>query len=326
MSLSVYLDQNKWIRLLQQREGTLTDSRTENILSVIERTSDERSAEFPLSLITIRETAASHNRRNRRSKMFEFMRNISKMNALAPYDITMGEEKNRCLAENSGREYDMYEQVRGKGIPFMYAGHHWSVEADDEWMISALEEFAISDEAFEEVLENSSTSGLGKDRWDDEKLAELEEIRKHHDDVLPSNEIRRRVELAGYFRDQILFKMWLKFAAAGLDLDPLDVNLYAYSLGDSEGDDALELFKQFPATYTYVSLSISRDLQKQRPIQQNDIDDLMALSVAIPYCDVVVTENMWAHEAKANDLDEIYDTTVLSDLEDLIPILEETEG
>ena len=43
--------------------------------------------------------------------------------------------------------------------------------------------------------------------------------------------------------------------------------------------------------------------------------------MAIPYCDIVVTEKMWTDIAKKERLDKIYNTSILNSLKDLSKIL-----
>ena len=53
----------------------------------------------------------------------------------------------------------------------------------------------------------------------------------------------------------------------------------------------------------------------------SDLNDVAALSVAFPYCDVVVTEKSWTHFAQRADFETEFGTRVLSNLNKLIPIL-----
>jgi hypothetical protein len=80
---------------------------------------------------------------------------------------------------------------------------------------------------------------------------------------------------------------------------------------------AFEWIQDFPAIYTHVNLTVERDIQRHRDIQPNDLNDIMALSVAIPYCDVVVTENFWAHIASQVGVDDLYNTEVTSNIEEV---------
>jgi len=54
---------------------------------------------------------------------------------------------------------------------------------------------------------------------------------------------------------------------------------------------------------------------------QHDRTDIGALSAAVPYCDVVVSERQWGHVLRTAKLDQRFGTTVISKLTDLLPIL-----
>lgn len=53
----------------------------------------------------------------------------------------------------------------------------------------------------------------------------------------------------------------------------------------------------------------------------NDLRDLQALSAAMVYADVVVTEKSWTALAQRAGLDERFGTTIVKDLNDLVSIL-----
>jgi hypothetical protein len=62
-------------------------------------------------------------------------------------------------------------------------------------------------------------------------------------------------------------------------------------------------FRTMPASYCLFELSYFRDMQPQRKVQSNDMNDLMSLCLAIPYCDVVVTERQWANAASQRGIE-----------------------
>jgi len=53
----------------------------------------------------------------------------------------------------------------------------------------------------------------------------------------------------------------------------------------------------------------------------NDLNDIAYLSVALAYCDVLVTERRWAHMFNQSDLPVRFETTVLTSLGDLTELL-----
>jgi len=65
----------------------------------------------------------------------------------------------------------------------------------------------------------------------------------------------------------------------------------------------------------------TRDMQRSRRIQPNDQNDVMSLSTAIPYSDVVVTETFWHTVVKQTKLDKLYRTCVLKSVKQLASVL-----
>ena len=77
-----------------------------------------------------------------------------------------------------------------------------------------------------------------------------------------------------------------------------------------------EVMKKFPAIYTYYSLLEGRDRELHRKIQSNDLNDVMSFTMGIAYCDIVFGEKMFINIAKHSKLDKLYDTALISSLEE----------
>lgn len=323
MVTTVYLDQNKWIRLLQQQEKHTTDPTTEQVLKTIKETAERREARFCLSRVHLAETSRSSNVRDRRDKLLDLMFTISRMWAIPPRDIVQREEIRQFVKTEAGEEYDIQSRVLGRGIPFMYGGESWKIEGDlDPDMREQLEEFAQSREAAEKVLESDMLERLRQISEPDEDLVdELEQIRESHEEAIANNKHRRRFTRVRYFRDNILPELLWECVTNEIDFDPNSFEPEQYIRNPETATETDELLKRFPESYAYVTLTTSRDIQTQRDIEPNDLNDITSLSIAIPYCDVVVTENMWAHEANQQNLDSICDTVITSDLDDLLDLL-----
>lgn len=83
-----------------------------------------------------------------------------------------------------------------------------------------------------------------------------------------------------------------------------------------------EFIDHIPTALCLFTLLQKRDQQLDRPIQVNDIADVWALSLAIPYSDIVVTEKMWASIAmKETKLAEKCNTKILKSIDELISLL-----
>jgi hypothetical protein len=67
----------------------------------------------------------------------------------------------------------------------------------------------------------------------------------------------------------------------------------------------------------WVLFEMRRDLHARGIHEEGDIRDLAALSIAVAYCDVVVTEKQWVHVLRQAKVDELMQTTLLSSAADL---------
>lgn len=77
-----------------------------------------------------------------------------------------------------------------------------------------------------------------------------------------------------------------------------------------------------PALNVYLQLIIARDDDSPgRKVQSNGMNDICHLAGAIPYCDIVVTEKMFAHLSKQQKLDKKYNCIVCNSLLELDSVL-----
>ena len=166
-------------------------------------------------------------------------------------------------------------------------------------------------------------SGLDRSRLQKElerakKVAqELEEIRSSESSRIKDNSLRRRVAIADYFQTVINPKLCTFLMSIGSD----PYILASKALIDQKS--TIRFFQSMPTSYCLVMLTFYRDMQRARRIQPNDVNDIMSLSIAIPYSDVVVTERMWHTAILHTKLDKLYKTTVLKSARDLDSILKE---
>lgn len=72
-----------------------------------------------------------------------------------------------------------------------------------------------------------------------------------------------------------------------------------------------------PPSFTHLDLIFGRDFHRHRDIEATDLEDGMALAVAIPSTDVVVTEKFFAGVAHQQDLPDRFATPIRTDLQDL---------
>jgi hypothetical protein len=73
-----------------------------------------------------------------------------------------------------------------------------------------------------------------------------------------------------------------------------------------------------------VALATQHQQQWDRPEKPNDICDIGHLCMAVPYCDVVVTERYWVDKLTREKMDRKYNTRLLSDISELPGVLRPT--
>lgn len=78
-----------------------------------------------------------------------------------------------------------------------------------------------------------------------------------------------------------------------------------------------EFIEGLPSSNTWAILRMLKHRDFTHPWDQHDWTDLSSLSVALPYCDAVITEKRWAHLFKVSGLAKKYNTTVGSRIEAL---------
>ena len=69
-----------------------------------------------------------------------------------------------------------------------------------------------------------------------------------------------------------------------------------------------------------VTLAVERDFSVAKAIDSHDAFDIAHLSGSIPYCDIVVTDRMFAAICRKKKLDELYNCNILNDLKSLAQI------
>ena len=320
----VYLDQNKWISLLREQSNGNTGS--DSTIARLRQLVEENEVVCPMSVIHLVETASASNRGGRVDDMFDLMLDFSQNQMMAPFTVVQEDEIGTKVDEMLGRDASMDGKVVGQGLAFSLGGRHYHVSSEsgelDEEVREELLEAVESDWASELLLEDEEIRDtLGSREYEEELVDRLEEIRNENEEQFSDNDNRRRHEVLGYFSEEVIPDVLQRFQRELITAPSDTVNPqtdHGISQERLESEEyAFEWIQDFPAIYTHVNLTVERDIQRHRDIQPNDLNDIMALSVAIPYCDVVVTENFWAHIASQVGVDDLYNTEVTSNIEEV---------
>jgi hypothetical protein len=81
-----------------------------------------------------------------------------------------------------------------------------------------------------------------------------------------------------------------------------------------------EILDDIPSRWVEMKLRHLRQSNPQKAWDGNDLNDVTALSIAVPYCDVVVTEKSWASMISAAKVEQPFGTVVARSLRDVVDI------
>ena len=170
-----------------------------------------------------------------------------------------------------------------------------------------MEDMLDSDEIMDFILGQRPPESMFADLK--ENVETMERIRKGFSGMKDNNLKRQR-----YFAENLVAVVAPKLAEV----------LYKAKLPpdfiikrNSKMEDIERFLDNVPTARCWFTLLYQRDQQLQRPIQENDLNDIWFLTLAIPYSDIVITERMWASISRDAKLDTKYDTSIFSSIRDL---------
>lgn len=126
---------------------------------------------------------------------------------------------------------------------------------------------------------------------------------------------RERIECENWLESVVLI---LVDALAHLRIDRQEFMSW---LG--QGENLQRFCRCIPSTDIVLTLMFSRDRDPNAATDQNDGLDWRYLQTTIPYGNIVLTENKWAHHANQNGLSERYGVRIMADTTQLPEVLAE---
>jgi hypothetical protein len=314
--LIIHLDQKDWIDLSSGYNGL--DKNLADVANRVVKAADSEKAIFPLSITHFDETRKRMDNASR-TRLARYMVRVYKGWAILPATrIIEPEIEDACLKSLGLQGYDLRNYAIKKGISQLMGGKMqlaWKTPPPPGLNKKLLDK-AESPEALLMALEHGSTAGqLNKERARAEKgVDRIEAIRKAQSRIRDNN-LRHRAVLAHYLAEEVAPKV-IKFL--------LSIGINPRAFADrflTKRPDIIRFFQLMPTAYSVVELSFRRDMLKGRPVEANDLNDIMSLSIALPYSDVVVTERMWQSIIVQDKLDKLRPTRVLRSVRQLTPIL-----
>lgn len=115
--MRIYLDQNKWIHLLQECQGDTPDHYPDfsDALESVEEHAEDDSVVFPIDSVRLQEAAARGNR-DSRSTLYDYLWKISGGWGYAPVASVMVAECREAVRRRTGMGDQLEDEVFGRGI------------------------------------------------------------------------------------------------------------------------------------------------------------------------------------------------------------------
>lgn len=316
--LKIYLDQKDWINLARAYYNRSDGQQYKPVLKKVSEAVANKKAIFPLSFTHVIETNKRRDLESRK-RLARVMAEISQGNTIAPqFQMTLS-ELNRAFAVRYKARIPKLNSVFGFGIPFAF-GMELVIKDTKNTPVKPTKEMR---QIIHDTLTNKEITTqilIGNDMKLAGAIVTLKENRMKH--VEAAEELRKRV------RDyDVRLLKWVYIANLMLGLHE-DLTKILAGYGQTLdaflkiGEDQFEtFFAKVPSLDTEIELATKRNKHWDKRIDGNDVSDITSLSVAIPYCDIVVTEVFWANIVKSTALDKKYNTKVVSSLDALLPLL-----
>lgn len=309
----VCIDQNHWIYLAQDYWGKPHKPEHKGLSTKLFDEVKSDRIRLPLSNIHFIEhlRMESPGRRQRLAQVFDL---FSRSWYMASWSNVLPVEIYRAIAIAFAERPAMTRpQVFGKGFLFGLGPKEMQLLLDgrSKQQLNLLQSVASLPGAIFDLLtfsnepgrEQQNTTVTEVSRSNAVAAEKLRFLRKNH-----SKKVHRRAQYAGYtFHHQDL--ILLSLGAIGRTLDEfLDLGL----------GGLMDFWSNVPSLDVDCELTLYRDRQWSKSVDPNDVRDIGFLALAVPYCDVVVTERFWARAAEETGLAKKYGTAVYTDLSEVL--------
>lgn len=241
---------------------------------------------------------------------------IAPPHAVVPWEIRKAIVEILGLQANGAPELDIF----GSGVAHAMAISTLRYTAPDEYgglILSPSVRQQLQDKVeprFEEIV----LAGATPEGVPDERRVMLGNLKTLTDDrfVHGQEEVMRVLTGLGRHR---LDAVMLATAIADI-MDPLlqAANELAVPIDAIFDADLFGLIDHIPSRWVEMMLRRQRQANPQKAWHGNDLNDVTALSIAVPYCDVVVTERSWSSMLNAAKVPDRFGTLVTPNFQDLV--------
>lgn len=334
----VYFDLNHWIYLAQASTGHSNGTRFAKALEACQAAKSAETAIFVLSATHYMEMHKIKDPAQRKD-IAAVMEELTDFASVVDRVVVMTLELDAMLDQFSREPSTLYKvSLLGRGVRHSFGRssgmrivgprgdatdevrRRMGAEAFDDFVAKAeldLSRSVLQGPHDEEELEELRALG-----WKPESAIQVAENRAEHERKLTSalssdSSFRRnRLRDAVSARELCIeFESILPRALAGRHLALSDVLL--------DQEQARQFVRAMPSTEVSIEIKTAWHRNPTKPWTANDVYDIDALSLAVPYCDIVVTEKACNHVLNAAHLGKRTHTALLRDLKLLPRTLEE---
>lgn len=272
---------------------------------------------FPFSIAHLVETSRRGNLRSRKDLM-KLIFDLSKFNTIRPWpQIIDLEIRNAILKSLNCNPYNLSNYVFGKELAHCIGGKVKIVSKTSGESITEIPSeikdgfysaLTDSDMMVNALCKDGRMEFIEQGNQEENDLAnELEELRlgKYYH---PDKKMRYKISTDRFFITFIKDK----FIKAVLEFEELDLKKYIHYIVSSK-ESRYQFLKSIPTAYVFHTLSQNNGCA----IEPHDFWDFAALAIAIPYCDVIVTERKWSKILNQKKIGEMYNTKIIHNVEDL---------
>lgn len=315
----IYLDQKIWGHLHAGRHNS--NSQYTEAYQIVRDAVSRGEAICPYSMARLVETD-KHPDEGFKRELYDLMIDLSNNFCLRNYFDAIGAEINSYIFNHVDilPEIEPANRVYSRGLVEPHG--HPRITSDgepieDEWKIH---KFHRSEEVTRQMVHSEDFfDNIPEPRNREERtqyVETLESNRQKYEKIDGDEEERREKLIIESFRNDVLpgiFQTASKF--------PFDIDTLSIIARDTAIKSFHDFFMQFPTYYTHLDLILRRDFHWDRDIEANDLYDVMPLAAALPYTDVVVTEQFFGGIAYQQGLPDRFGTTVHTDLQRLADYL-----
>ena len=329
MCKRIYLDTNHWIKLLAIEQGKENDEELKKIFVAIKKLTKSDKIRVLFSAFTLNEVW-KHSDKEKKDKLIDLIIDISKGYVLKPSNFFKNKEIENAASFILEKKYihDIHSEILGKGLADIYdlSFEEMNKKNPIKWNLLKNNPCGLSEDFFKKDFQkfNEDLEIIKK------KLKSREREKFTNNKLGSSKNLLGDLEGDRFKNSKMSKDLFSRYLQECDLIDSVVPHLLVFLLSKKVTTDQIFspnnkekifLFKKHLNSLNVFSiLCLERDFSAEKQIISNDAYDMAHLSGAIPYCDVVVTDKMFAHISTQKKLDEIYDCVILDDLASLSQI------